>query len=199
MKLSPHEWRFFFWGELNSFLRVWVQSPSTQVDKVWIFIWKPPCFHHRHLHDVCIHFFVSMRFFCGASRKREKINCIMDICDKGVVFLLPALFSFSQSSLIPPTYDSTQFSSSLYFFTSSIWCEREKFRKKSCDAMDCFIFTAWWRLLASGKNFLFLTLVFYGVEFIKFNKWRLKRFDARLRGLFFLKNYNYLREKIIFL
>lgn len=65
----------------------WVHPTPHQVDKVWIFIWKPPCFHHRHLHDVCI-FFMPANFSVAS-----KINCIMDICDKGVVLFLTIIIN----------------------------------------------------------------------------------------------------------
>lgn len=114
----------------------------TQVDKVWIFIWKPPCFHHRHLHDVCIYFLchgIREQFFSVKLKQNKLYNGYLW---QGCCFLLLPLFSFSQSSLIPPTYDSTQFSSSCIFHFEHLM--RKSF-EKSCylDALDCFIFTAW--------------------------------------------------------
>lgn len=102
---------------------------STQADKVWIFIWKPPCFHHRHLHDVCIHFFaIREQFFLWSKRKNEsRENKLYNgYLWQGCCFFVAALFSFSQSSLIPPTYDSTQFYSSYYIFLLRASDAREK-------------------------------------------------------------------------
>jgi hypothetical protein len=83
----------------------------------------------------------------------------MDICDKGVVF---ALFFFSQSSLIPPTYDSTQLPSLLFslflfifFFSPYVLhfttkhlmrkrereCDRDKKKRKNMKAVVLFHFS----------------------------------------------------------